>query len=1826
MAKSFSFESLLALRKKLLDLTNRNSLLNFKHPAGKCIRFVDELPNQVFADLTNGKIFQIEALKEPTEGELIDAGFVEMDDQGKVVVKEPKPELWAKHLEINTSFDLPSPGDSGTAKGKHNDRSLQTLLYPPNLEAVTQKLRSVAKTAIEESGSNVLFLAIGFLEWYEDRGSQLKRLAPLFTIPVEINREFQRGRPVYTLTQLDDVVFSNETLKQKLLQEFGIELPEINEDESPEDYFTRVAFAIREVDDRWMIRRYMTIGVFNFTKQAMYEDLNPSNWPDDAKLEDHPIIQKFFSSQSAPESDNGTFEKEHSIDLMSSKVHELYPLISDADSSQHSAIIDAIQGKSLVIEGPPGTGKSQTITNLIAAAINNGKSVLFVAEKMAALNVVKDRLSQAGLGDFCFELHSHKIKKTEVIEGLRERIKRSAVQSPRDIDRKIDRYEELKNSLNEYVQFINSQWHRTGLTIHEILTGAVRYREQFKNLNLDDVRLTGIDSNSLTEADIARVIDDQGLLRTVYDKMSEQAPGGTMQSHYWYGVGLTDDAVEGLTATVAKLNAWQAEIGLVTEYLNTLTDSNLLQLEANKSLTELEKCAEGLMALPFLDDPRYLDVYKLMGGLPGDLLLAVDCLKEFQKLTTTLEPVYGLNNLEDSGLVQNINNLAKVFSGIGLDTNSTWLDIKSISSQLDEIKSCLGELLLKLKPVVDALPHLTQRGCLGFDASGLRDLARFIELGAQLDPELYAARSEIFDRPEIDPILESMVPQLEVLVLLRADLSDKYELDKLPAPDQILATAKEVANGNLFSWFNSSWRAKRLELRSYSKALKPKVSEVLRDYEKLVDYKSRIQKLAETNETETGVSLGSYFKGIDTPIDRCLKIRAWYKDVRAEFGVGFDNRVMIGTALLTLDSNYLAGIKGLFDQGCVASCIEVVAKYEALIARTPVLAKESEQLPVQSSIDRLRDVFSAINSKFNQVTEHEDVKVKTLVSNLAKLEKTQNLMTDWVEKINVSSILRDYLGVVLKPQAPLKDHVRVVQELGQLFDATEQSETVRDSLLERADLTRLNELLGISKEFRDRLASLEKKKEAFRKAGLVDMKKWQRAEEGVSLHKLSQINELAIAKPTWLETWVSYLGLRAKLDFRGMGALLNAIENGIVSTANLETVCRFALLNQLAEQIRNSTSIFKDFNGLQIEALRQQFKEYDQELLKLHQTKIAATVCKNKIPMGVSGGLKSELSDFSLINHLIGLQKPRITIRSLVKRAGSAIQALKPVFMMSPMSVAQFLPPGELKFDLLIMDEASQIRPEDALGAIARGSKVVIVGDPKQLPPTSFFQKSVENDEDEEETTIESTESILETASPLLSKRRLRWHYRSRHESLIAFSNTQFYDGDLVIFPSPFAESDEFGVKFHFQPQGFFASGKGNGRNTPEARSVAKFLLQSIIDRPNESIGAVAMNSEQRDTIEAEFEKLIADDRIAQQAFLKNAQTKEPLFIKNLENVQGDERDVIVISMTYGPDKPSGNVMAQRFGPINQASGWRRLNVLFTRSKKRMHIFSSMRSGHILADETSSKGKLALKNFLDFAERKTLVHPEFMGRSEDSHFEISVRGELEKHGYECVPQLGVAGYFLDLAVKDPGMPGRFLVGIECDGASYHSAKSARDRDRLRQQILEGLGWTILRIWSTDWFKNPESQLRPILRALENLRSEVSEISQEEIYSSVDSFLASPVDSSEADTYGMEEQGTESAVIEIEREVEEIEGREKRTLSLRDVLTNFDREYIRPRFVDTREEGRLLRTEVLEYLLAERPCTLAEFQEFVPAYVRVKTDSREATEFLDDILDLIALHG
>jgi len=443
-------------------------------------------------------------------------------------------------------------------------------------------------------------------------------------------------------------------------------------------------------------------------------------------------------------------------------------------------------------------------------------------------------------------------------------------------------------------------------------------------------------------------------------------------------------------------------------------------------------------------------------------------------------------------------------------------------------------------------------------------------------------------------------------------------------------------------------------------------------------------------------------------------------------------------------------------------------------------------------------------------------------------------------------------------------------------------------------------------------------------------------------------------------------------------------------------------------------------------------------------------------------------------------------LRRTLQQSGAAIRAIKPCFMMSPLTVAQLLEGGGPSFDLVIFDEASQLPSEDAVGAIVRGRRLVVVGDPRQLPPTSFFsvmsgQAPVELAEDGTPV-VEDSESVLEEFMGAgVPRSRLRWHYRSTHESLITFSNVSFYEADLHTFPSVETASHAAGLVFEHVADGVY---EGRGLNLVEARRVVDAVVRHAREHPEESLGVGTFNLRQQLAIQDELELRRRQDPSLEPFFARDR--VEPFFVKNLENLQGDERDAIFLSVTYARGRDG--VLRHNFGPINGENGWRRLNVLTTRARRRMVVFSSMRGDEIDPSSGGSRGPGLLRDFLLFAERGQLQGATVSATADaESLFERQVMEELVRRGVRVQPQVGAAGYRIDMAVVDGEMPGRYVCGIECDGVAYHASETARDRDRLRQQVLEARGWQIHRVWSTDWFKDREGQVERLLRLIEGSR-------------------------------------------------------------------------------------------------------------------------------------------
>jgi len=449
----------------------------------------------------------------------------------------------------------------------------------------------------------------------------------------------------------------------------------------------------------------------------------------------------------------------------------------------------------------------------------------------------------------------------------------------------------------------------------------------------------------------------------------------------------------------------------------------------------------------------------------------------------------------------------------------------------------------------------------------------------------------------------------------------------------------------------------------------------------------------------------------------------------------------------------------------------------------------------------------------------------------------------------------------------------------------------------------------------------------------------------------------------------------------------------------------------------------------------------------------------------------------------ISRRRPR-PIRQLLQEVPELVQALTPCMLMSPLSVSQYLLSERLQFDLVIFDEASQVKPEDAITAVFRGNALVVAGDPKQLPPTNFFEASLSDGYDEE-APDETLESILDECATWMPEVALRWHYRSRDDSLIAFSNHHFYANRLVTFPNADRTELDLGPRLVYCTEGVYDRSKSR-TNRNEARTVAVLVGELHRRYPDDSLGIVALSQAQQEAIHDAIEDLARRDATYER-LLSAVDEPEGLFVKNLETVQGDERDTIILSVGYGRDETGRLTM--NFGPLNQEGGERRLNVAVSRARNRVIVVSSIKADDMPLGV--SRGPLLLRRYLEYAEKGpgALASSADGGLGEvESPFEEAVRAALVDCGLDMRAQVGCGAYRVDLAVLDPEHPGRYLLGIECDGATYHSARTARDRDRLRQQVLERLGWRIIRIWSTDWVKDPVRQIRRVLEEVAKVRA------------------------------------------------------------------------------------------------------------------------------------------
>ncbi|WJV61122.1 DUF3320 domain-containing protein [Pectobacteriaceae bacterium C52] len=1612
-------------RTELLDLSARNKLLNIpRSKTAKLLEIIDERSAEIYRLLVKeGKVLTFLPGRAGKKGELIDSEDVETDLDEAIV---------DERLLV---FD--DDVDSNAIRAEHRDTKLQTRLTPQGLQKRLLDLYHDSKTLEEEQGVNILYLTLGTLKWIDPNNKEKIRYAPLILIPVSLERGTSGER--FKLRVRQDEIIENLSLEAYLLRTHEIILPKINTEEELDvfRYIDEVAQAVQIKSDWSVQENDITLGFFSFAKFLMYRDLDPENWPENDNITDQPLIQSLMVD-GFDETDE-RLSDDTSIDLFISPKDMLH--IMDSDTSQTLAIHDVRKGKNLIIQGPPGTGKSQTIANVIASAVADGKTVLFVAEKMAALEVVKRRLDHAGVGDACLELHSNKANKRVFLEELKRVWE---LGSPRGEfpDTLVENLTDARDKLNEHSARLHKIYYPSTFSPYQVMGHLVRLRQLGQAPT--DFSLGNFEQWNVN--DLEKRID---LVKEIVDRIRDI---GLPDQHPWNGVGLEQILPMDVEKLIPRLQELKEDVVRLTNDVASLSGELAVtpMPETFLSIGKLVQVSECINKAPDLSVKALTSAVWHGNTLAIKSLIALG--KQYQQTRLNLEPDIVAEEIETpvSELEDALAKLPQDFHVNGFSA------ARSLSKPLAKLYLDAARLHEELG---------TQEGY-----STVQEIERLIALGERIAAAPNAS-PDAFIASVWDHGVEKAAELVESIASFRiANESLKPKINEVAWSTDVLEARNLLASHTgLFRYLNGNWRKAKALVGSLLRDRSLPVDQQVLLLDELIRAQGERKKIQEGNDFGHS-AFGSDWRGEKSDSSSLMALVEWMRTLR---GVGAEARLL---ASRLVDRE---GVK-LRAQQLNQLLQQVRAQLDILWSAFGL--SPEEHFTNQISVTRVSLMF--IEQKIQHLIKLDEQCTRVMVKPPARIDERCQLVTRMIELQKLIAELRAETPLAESAfDGQWKELLSDWEYLSQACCWLENNSALRfvaAKLTNRAKTAQIvretyqfsqkivNELEQIAKELKGPIKNL---------FGST----FDELKISVACEKL----QTWVASAEQLSKWVAYQHRIAQAQKYGLSEVVKKLASGEISVdSSISAVERTYFESLLKIMVLEEPELVR-FDGELHSRQVTGFAELDLKRIKAASLEVVRAHHR-QIPsksggVGPVGVLRSEMVK----------KRGHLPIRQLMLKAGVAIQALKPVMMMSPLSVAQFLIPGKQKFDLLVMDEASQIQPVDAIGAITRCKQVVVVGDERQLPPTRFFAKMTEsaaNDDDDEISQVADIESVLGLfIARGLPQRMLRWHYRSRHQSLIAVSNSQFYENKLFIVPSPYTQEAGMGLQFHHIPDGVFESG-GKGTNTVEAKVVAKAIMEHARKYPEQSLGVATFSVSQRKVIQDELELLRRLNPYLEDFF--NAHPSEPFFVKNLENVQGDERDVIMISVGYA--RNAQGYMAMRFGPLGFEGGERRLNVLISRAKRRCEVFASITDEDIDLERAKGKGVFAFKLFLQYARTGRISLAQRSERKMDSVFEEQVADALQKAGYQVHPQVGIAGFFIDLAIADPDMPGRYLIGIECDGCAYHSSRSARERDRLRQAVLEDHGWIIHRIWSTDWFHRPEEQMERTLQAIESAKKELSE--------------------------------------------------------------------------------------------------------------------------------------
>lgn len=1644
-------------RKKLLDLSRRNRLINCTVGQRGAIQLVHPSPSSIWDALLQGT-----ELTFVWKQDLVEDEAAENTDTTRLSLYGDEDASDAQEAANEVKISLEQCLASPLLASHH----LLTPMSDRVLGGRLSRLALASRTALSEQGVNVLFAAFGFLKWYEPGRGDTPNMSPLLLVPITLERSGATAS--WKVTLYEEEITPNYCLRESLKRDFRLALPEPDGQQLLEsstarlEYLDLVRAAIQE-QAAWAVIDEAVIGQFSFQKLAMYEDYSKNA----AEIAQHEHCQRIAGSPSAPPLPRVECPKPNEFDdkLHPATLHTILP----CDSSQLEAIVAVKNGASLVLDGPPGTGKSQTIANIIAECLAAGKTVLFVSEKAAALEVVKRRLDDRNLGDFVLDCHSHSANKKDVVAELGRCL---ALHSENYTSRQrdLDKLHHTRQQLNHYVRAIHTPRSALELRPFEVHGRLAKLiGSPVSQCRIDNV--LGVDAGALQ--DILAAIRSLTDCEDVVTRHSNHPWRGCRLNRF--SLTLEDEVRQALTELRRALQQWASPLTQLANEGHCDVSPTLQSARAAIEQIEALLVRPALKAEWFANEPRLIaQSVQRTDQMARDFHESQQACREFRPAAADhLEVIEQfLVELQKHDQVKLIRPPAQpTLRGLESHLATALIDLQDFAQIAESLAIAVN----------DVITHLTV-SVSNVTISHLHFLAHLGQLISQAGP-MRESWFEDCNLSELQSFARANQERVNDLRTRREILDQKYHPAAFTTDTLALVSQCDKFQ-SFWSRLSGSWRSFRRQFHELYRETPPKDAATLlhdaRNLRRYLQDESALRAaVAERDlhllrDKDGNVRWEAVIDGVEAlqrlkstiPISPHLKLALCTE--------GQINRDALGQA-----ADELMACLDRFQEKEAAlrtavSCAQPIGTpYTKLHPRS-----YSEWLNEQAAF--LRHLYE----KLKQVTElfepGHDLPINALTARLVALKQASSARAQAREVFEpIATIFPQVAAPELHDWRAILEDAHFVLSLYEQYDGaipTRIRNIITDGPHRAATAAAVSEARQIYEgDVKPRWVYLES-------LFPVD----EQVSTGVILSSLTlaelidwatqQLNEISSFK-----SWQHFTEIRHRLSQLNLTAVLEEVLAGRFSVQQAETAFLARFYRLWLDAVYASDDVLRAFRVEEHERLLAEFRELDRLAIHTAVGRIREPLLNdpNRPHLEVAGAPST--SELGILLREVNKKRRHLPLRQLFDRVPNLLLRLKPCLMMSPLAVSTYLESQQLQFDVVIFDEASQVLPWDAIGAVYRGRQLVVAGDQKQLPPTTFFDRLLSDEETDEGDDLGDFESVLDVLCSLgFSRCRLRWHYRSRREPLIAYSNRHFYDNDLVTFPSPDDLDGSTAVALEYVENGRWRAKAGF--NPVEARRVAELIVKHFQDTPAKSLGVITLNQRQQLAVldelarlrqgRPELDEYFAEDRL------------EPLFVKNLENVQGDERDCIILSVAYGPEEATERV-AMRFGPLNNRGGERRLNVAVTRARERILVVSSIRADAIDLSRTNAVGVRLLKAYLEFAERgPQALGTEVSGESgvAESPFEESVADALREHGLDIRHQVGCGGFRIGLAAVHPEVPGRYVLGIECDGVTYHRAATARDRDRIRQEVLEQLGWRIVRIWSTDWIRDPQRQIERVLKA------------------------------------------------------------------------------------------------------------------------------------------------